>query len=309
MQENQILGFKYQIYDGDELKIYRVVSYKNDDVLVVNTKTDKPRYVKRSELIDKYIKLTPDAFINIMLTDIDEKDDVYVCVNKGSDLSAGVNVPALILRQNCLDYDKSQLMININQKIYVGQCVIHNGNNTSDMIGLMEYDSIDYSVSIAAYVDDTLEDIIKCIPHKIYDRINKALKTIKEPAKDNPIITGYYEDFKKLLINNNFIPNYRRIFNILQVNWPVDLGKQSHNAEGDIILNNKQRTAFEKEIRQYVDNIRVIKYDKDINISNIVASPHVLISDSNEIIYLVAYDIVGDFPVDSDIAKAMHYNK
>ena len=308
MSENKILGFKYQTYEGGKLKVYRVIRYKLDDVLIED-QNGKYKYVKATELKDKYIKLIPDAFINIMLTDIDKKDDVYVCVNKGSDLAARINTPALVLRQNCIDYDKSQIMINVSGKIYVGQCIINNGNNASDIIGLMEYDSIDYSVSIAAYVDDTLEDIIKCIPHKVYDRINKALKAIKEPAKDNHTITGYYDDFKKLLINNSFIPNYRRIFNIVQVDWRVDLGKQSYNSNGDLVFNNKQRTLFEEEIRQYVENIRIIKYDKDINIANIVASPHIMISDANEIIYLIAYDIVGDFPVDDDIAKAMHYNQ
>ena len=312
MDKTQTLGFKYQIYEGDKLVIYRVRGRKVNDcnwILIINTKTGKPKYVKEEELKDKYIKLIPDAFMNIMLTDTNGNNtsgpDVYVCVNKGTDLVKGINTPALILRQNCVDYLQTQL----GGKINVGECIINTGNNESDIIELMGYQEINYSTSIALYIDDTIDDIIEIMPYKILNRINNQLKEIKNLVNNNPLITGYESDFKKLLINKHFIGNYRRIFNIIQINWVIDLGKQSHNSEGDIVLNTKQKTLFENEIRQYVTNIRVIKYDKDIDIAAIVASPHIMISDANYVIYLIAYDIVANFPVDDDIARAMNYNK
>lgn len=306
MNENEILGFKYQAYEDDQLVIYRVVGSKpNDVVTLVNTKNNKPKYIKKDELKDNYIRLVPDAFMNIMLTDTDPESkvatDVYVCVNKATDLSNGITIPSLILRQNCIDYSRLQ----IGGNIYVGECIIK--FNDSDIINLMNYESIDYSVSIALYIDDTIDSIINIIPNKVMEKINDVLKSIAKVAEASTIIKGYETDFKKLLINKWFIHNYRRLFNIIQVDWKVDLGKQSYNSEGDIVLNSKQKAKLENELRQYVSNVRVIKYDKDIDISNIVASPHVLISDADQIIYLIAYDIIADFPIDSDIAKAMSY--
>ena len=85
------------------------------------------------------------------------------------------------------------------------------------------------------------------------------------------------------------------------------MGKASYNSQGDLILNNKQREKLENELRKFIADIKVIKYDKDIDISRIVSRSHSMVSDSNGIIYLIAYTIIGEYPVDSDIAAAMKH--
>ena len=314
MKANQILGFKYQIYEGDQLKIYRLVRHKADNtVMLISESNSKPKYVKQEDLKNKYIRLLPDAFMNIFLTDSDENPDVYVCVSKASNIMSNKFAPDSVLRQNCVNF------LNITQdnlnsrldKIPVGDTIINNDTNDSkEIVEFMRFNNIDYSASVALYIDDTIDGIISTLPNKVVDKINDQLKHIKSTMESaNTMYVGYVSEFRKLLVNNYFLNNYRRLFNIVQVNWQVDLGHKSHNAEGDIILNNEQKMKFENEIRQYVTNIRVIKYDKDIDIANIVSSPHVLISDSDEIIYLIAYDIIANFPIDDDIARAMRFNK
>ena len=88
------IGIKFQSISDQS--IYRVVDQTNHHFILRNDKVVKK--VTAQELINKYIKIIPDAFMNVLLcTDI---DDVYVCVNRASEIANGNNVPDLILRQN-----------------------------------------------------------------------------------------------------------------------------------------------------------------------------------------------------------------
>ena len=107
-------------------------------------------------------------------------------------------------------------------------------------------------------------------------------------------------------IENDFIGNYRSIFNITQIDFPIVLGKESYNAEGDIILNEKQKQRLEDMLRRYISkNIKVIKYDKDIDISKIVNVQHVVVCDSENQIYLIAYTIEGYYTNNEDDAQVL----
>ena len=136
---------------------------------------------------------------------------------------------------------------------------------------------------------------------KIY---NTTLECIyNEKAANN--IKGYCRSLKELCKDNHFIEAYRSLFNITTIDWSIVLGKQSFNEDGDIILNSKQIKAIEDMIRKYITDVKVIEYGYDVDISKIVSYAHIIVSDVNEKIYLIAYRVIGDYPVDDDIAKAM----
>ena len=121
------------------------------------------------------------------------------------------------------------------------------------------------------------------------------------------MIKGYCETLEQLFDENNFMFNYRLLFNIAQVDFPIELDDNTDN-EGIITLNNKQIQRLEEDVlRQYITDVRVLKYDKDIDVSKIVDKTHIMISDETENIYLVSYVVTGSFPVDNDIARAMNY--
>ena len=58
-------------------------------------------------------------------------------------------------------------------------------------------------------------------------------------------------------------------------------------------------------LRRYISNIRVVKYDKDIDISKIVNVQHVVVCDSENKIYLIAYDVVGYYAESEDDAQVL----
>ena len=125
---SQILGEKFQIYIDDELRIRRIIKIKNEERFVLkDTKSGETIIISKNDLYDKYVKLTPDAFLNIMITKEEsysniEDNDVYFCVNRSCDLVHGSTIPSLLLRQNIYSRFKNQFATN--NDIYVGDCFV-----------------------------------------------------------------------------------------------------------------------------------------------------------------------------------------
>ena len=278
-----INGIKYQ--SKEDLKIYRVIDIINHHYIIKCD--DMEKKVTEQQLLDKYIKLIPDAFCNILLTDHKENPDVYICINKASELSKGNNIPDLILRQSLLNqYNNPDLQ----SVISFGDCITkYNNLSNTLLINYMQFTKIDYSFSIALYIDDTLDNIINLIPKKILDKINSELKYIKTKFGDGKgiiTINGYEEDLKTLMTKLEFIARYREIFSILPIKWTIDTG--SYDEDGNIILNDIQKQLIANIVG--FPNVKIkyiIKYDNDID-SDQVKESALWLSDSNGV-YIVDF--------------------
>lgn len=302
-ENSNYLGCKFQIYEGDEMKIYRARKYKNTETIIIADADGNTKDVSIEELNSKYIRLIPDAFLTIMTTDTDTYPDVYVCVHKTNETINGKQEPDLILRQALLSVTKQAF--NIFGDIYVGDCLTNNiVESGSTLSNYLEFENINFSNYIYLYIDDTMEDILSVIPPNTIKKVENVLASLSEEYNKNPLIKGQCTTLVDLMKENNFMARYREIFNILQVDFEINL-TNNYNKEGDIILTVAQKTAIEDILRKYINNIIMLQYDKDIDVSKIVSLPHIMISDSNEIIYLIAYEEVGNYPIDDDIAKAM----
>ena len=292
----QIIGTKYQIFEGEELKVRRVVRAKDDNTYVMKEDgVDQNFIVTNKELADKYVRLTPDAFLNIMITkepafEGSEVNDVYFCVNRATDITMGVQEPALILRQNVYSNFKN-ISSSMFGDVYIGECLTIVNSHKEEIVELISFEEIIKQCSVATYLDDSEDDILMCIPNKFKKDIDTTLLSIKSSLPE--MCKGATESLVELWKDNDFIGNYKSIFNIVQIDFPIMLGKDSLNINGDIVLNAKQKQRLEDMLRRYISNIRVIKYDKDIDISKIVNVQHVVVCDSENKIYLIAYDVDG----------------
>ena len=301
----EILGTKYQTYIDDKLIILRLINIKSDDKFTMIDR-DGNKVSMNKEQLDRCVKLDADALLCIMNTTLDDGvRDVYACVNRVEDMRNGNKEPVLILRQNI--YSSSKNAFGSGFDIYVGECATNPKLDNDDQFkSLLEFNTIDDTLSIALYVDDKFKDIKQFITGHNARKFDDVLRTIKS-SNDNSMIKGYCETLEQLFDENNFMFNYRLLFNIAQVDFPIELDDNTDN-EGIITLNNKQIQRLEEDVlRQYITDVRVLKYDKDIDVSKIVDKTHIMISDETENIYLVSYVVTGSFPVDNDIARAMNY--
>jgi hypothetical protein len=301
-------GIKVYKYEGDELQTYRIIKSKEDNVYLQSLdKKGKLEVVTNDQLNSQYVQLTPDAFMNIMSTTSkgpngDDIKDVFVCIHKSAEMLKNPD-PHMVIRQNCLSNSKGGFVNTMD--VYVGDCyrddTLMAGTTMRD---IMEFDKIENTFSVGLYVDDTMTTIFKCIPQEIDKKFADILKVIKASNKSK-MVKGFSLTLTELLNDNNFMLNYRALFNILQVDFPIVIDERSTNDEGNIVLNKKQQKKLEDTIGQYIKVIAVIKYDRDIDVAKIVSYNHIMISDKSGIIYLIAYQKIGDYKVDNDIADAL----
>lgn len=302
--KNYTIGLKYQIYEGDELQVYRLIRIKNLETVVLQRLSDKQNViVSGNTLVEKYVALENDAFLNCMITAAEDGvADVYACVNHCSSMAAGNNEPALVLRQNVYSSTKNQF--SLGSDIYVGDCVtlamLGQNEKVSD---LFEFAEILESASVAIYIDDDIDTMLSMLPNKFMKSVESTLKMLKAMDKTGAI-KGYCTSLKELMTTNHFMDCYLSTFNIAKIKFPIVIGDDSFNAEGDIKLNKKQHTLLENALGRYLSDVKIIKYDRDLDISQIVNTTHSMICDSNNEIYLVAYTVDG-YIGDADIAQAM----
>ena len=302
--KNYTIGMKYQIYEGDELKVYRLIRIKNVDTVVLQRLSDKQNIIISGDaLMEKYVALENDAFLNCMITTAEDGiGDVYVCVNHCASMASGNNEPALVLRQNVYSSTKNQFALG--SDIYVGDCVtlamLGQNEKVSD---LFEFAEIVESASVAIYIDDDIDTMLSLLPSKFMKSVEGTLGILKSMDKTGAI-KGYCSSLKELMTTNNFMECYLSTFNIAKIKFPIILGDDSFDAEGDIKLNKKQHALLERELGRFLSDVKVIKYDRDLDISQIVNTTHSMVCDTNNEIFLVAYTVDG-YIGDSDVAQAM----
>ena len=303
------VGMKIYKYDNGELLLYRIID-ENFKCIRLNSNKDETKIITEEEIKNDYIMLRPDAFCNMFTTEgkyeNDIINDVYIIIHKSDSMEDHKDMN-MIIRQNILSRSKNTFNIMQDMNIYLGDCITSNTlPPESTMKNYMEFDDIKHTYYINLYLDDTLNDIFKCIPKEEQDIFNKSIDKVRDQYSNNKQIKGISKDIKSLFTDNMFMINYRSIFNIIQVDFTVDLGKQSYNSEGNIILNNKQLSKLEFILQKHIRVNTVLKYDKDLDIGKVVTKTHCLISDKNGIIYFISYSVISDI-YDDDISKAFKF--
>ena len=302
------LGTKFQVFEGNKRLVYRALRYENTEhnlVTMIECDTGKLKTYTIDQVLDLMVTLEPDAILNLMITVYSDgnTNDVYAWVYRVDSIMSGSTEPAIILRQDIYSYLKNPLAMD--GKIYVGDCLTQNTMpNGEKLMSVNDFDHVEFEHTIRLYVDDTLDDIFSIIPKSVQKKFGKVLEKLAKRS-ENKLIEGYCHTLRELFEDNKFIDAYRSIFNINQIDFPIILGKQSYNKDGDLILNSKQIKRIEDMLRKNITNVSVIKYDYDIDIKEIVSYDHILVSDSSQEIFLIAYTTVSEYPVDDDIARAM----
>ena len=315
MGNSKIIGMKYQTYIDDELVVFRLVGIKNWDSFIMKNDKDpkKVRIIMTKDQLQSCVALQPDALMHVMNTSSNENgtepDDVYVCVTttdsmkEEAEKGTEVPPPTLILRQDLYSQVKNSFYLNEENKIMLGECQSAKTLSREELLDMMQFKKVTEKCSIALYLDDTLKDVMECIGKraKMFD---KALENIQAKYKENKNIGGLSSTLKSLLKDNMFMEHFRLLFNITTLDIPIELDDDGEPSK-EIVLNGKQKKYLEDLLKQYITDIKVLRYDKDIDISKIVQTTHIVVCDWNEKIYLISYVVSGAYPVDEEAKAAM----
>ena len=298
----KILGTKYQTYIDDKLVVLRLKKYNKDNNSYIFVDVKGRKVEVPAEEADKFVALSPDAIMNIMYTKSDnDKPDIYICVHNAMNTEDNI-IPDIILRQDIYSYSKNW---GVGNTIYVGDCLLKKtAPSEKDYKELMVFDNIVDSDSIVLYLDDTMESINSIINQKYFNKYDDVLKDIYD--KQHKLAKGYCKSLIELMKDNNFITAYRSLFNITQLDFPIKI-KGNYTDDGVITLNKKQVLRLEEVLQKYITDITVLEYDKDIDISKIVKNTHIVVSDSNEDIFIINYKVSGEMVHEetNDVMQAM----
>ena len=297
-----VAGSKVYKYDKDKLITKRIMRVCGNDMYELKdpdggSKTSM--IISEADLKKDWIMLSPDTLVSIACTlDGDSVPDVYVCVHKMEDLQNGESRPALMLRQNVYNDAKNeavQMTGAVTNIFYVGEIRSIVTEQSYDYVkDFMDIKEAPLTTAVACYLDDNIQDIMRCIDKKELKGVDAYLDAIETTARETvPDAEGYCRSLSEFLTVNDFIKHYRSLFNIWTIDFKIET-KGGYNKDGDIVLNERQIKRLEDEVKAHISDVIVIKYDKDIDISKIATQmAHVVVCDPDDKIYLIAYKVVS----------------
>lgn len=278
-------GCKFYRYEEgrDEPIIVRVKNIDYDDntikLIGENSTVFKMKY---SEFTSQYKMLSPDGIIiiaNVSLSDND--DDVIVALNRfpknREELKASDNVPYVVCRQMCAD------VFNMNpDEAMIGASVSQETcpSNVNFML-MLAASKINYKKPIAVYLDDTLDVILSLFDNRIFD------DTLKKLHEKYINVKGSCSSLKELLEVNNFMYDFRKCFNIVEIPFSVNEDYEGLNEQNIAYLNN--------ELKVQITQTYVVRYARDIDTSKFTRKFILAAAaqDKYSKVYIVGYDTLG----------------
>ena len=276
----------YKEFSDDDKEDFRIVKIKNENTFRIKYTNGELDTITRDVIEKEYVRLIPDGLIAMNIVNVgkvrpedkEELKDVIVAIYITEDLDNGVNLPFAVCRQSIEDLFTKQ--INTNPYVqYAGMSM--NQNNVPagcDFIMILACNSIAYSVGCSVYLDDTLEDILGLINTKKFDDVLSSMH-----AKIAPNVFGYYPTVKELLVNNDFMFDFRQAFNIEKVYFTMKVNEEDYS------MDLEQLKVLENIVHFIMEEPYVIPFSRDINLDDIKRS-YLLVSDEKDNIYIVIYD-------------------
>lgn len=278
-----IPGTKYYKFDNDELNLIRVIrSGTIHGIPKITIQDESGNFVVDPDILKDYNKLIPDAIINFSIVNNGDADDVIVTLHRESDLENNDSFPYAACRQNIFDLFSSQIIVDDN--MYIGMSMSKDTCPKDVQFEIMiACDGLVRNKSVAAYRNDTLQDILQCVESLHYD---EALENMyKGVIEDNKLI-GYCKTLEELLTTNDFMYDFYKAFDIEPVDFVI---KETKQDDDDDVLTYKQMLMIEDIIKCYTSNMLVTKYDHDIDLSRI-QKDYIMVVDKANVVYVIVYD-------------------
>lgn len=274
----------YKFNENDELDIIRVLSSEEsiDEIKYIdlNRKSYKGSY---KEIVNSYRLLSPDGMIMFSIVNIGEAKDVVVVLKP---FPITDDLPYAVCRQSISDFFTNNLRKS-EIATYVGISVSKDTCPSNiDFKDVLSCTGVEYNLPVAIYIDDTLDSILSLFRHKKYDTTLRNLEIIlKNNMKDN-IVLGCSKTLKELLLNHNFMYDFRKCFHIMELPFAIDEDSDELSIDNIQYMSN--------ELNDQITKTYVVRYSKEINLKEIKRKYVLAASavDNYSKIYLVGYDVI-----------------
>lgn len=279
------IGSKYYRYldEQSEPEIVRIYStnLNKNEVKYYDTNWNKhSMYVK--DFLETYRRLKQDGIIGISSVKVDKSDDVIIALgipNKGD-----TKLPYVVCRQCVYDFFTNNAR-KTDDIVYVGVSVSQETCPANIDFGLMlSCNEMNFTSWVNVYLDDTIDDIMRITRTKRYDDVLRNIASIS-PMVNNTKASGYQTSVRDLLVNNNFMYDFHKAFDVIEVPSHID-----EETEGLDLVN---ILYLENELKVNIMETYVIPYTREIDLRTIKRK-YVLVTsaaDKFDKVYIVGYDV------------------
>lgn len=304
-QIKKYLGYKFfkQTDENkfDIIRITKIHSILENKINIINDETKElRRNVDINSIID-YTPLEPYGVICFSIVRTHDNsspngyvEDVIVSLYRLLDLKLGSNTPYAICRQGIVDFFYPMIA---NEKIpqLAGVCV--SVDTCPPNVNYQELTACDEIVDMKMvhfYRDDSLDDILECIPLSKYDNVLETLYRQHCDTLPTGMITyrkeshmGWCKNLKRLLLENNFIADLNTMCSITQVDF--DLSEYIMSDPTGDYLSRSVEVFLSQIFKININNTFVLKYDYDIDFADFNHSNYILLKDNTNTLYIIVY--------------------
>ena len=230
--------------------------------------------------------------------------DVMVAIYRLVDVAVGDMIPQIVCRQGVRDffYDICCKGDPEKENNYVGISVSRATCPANlDIIELTACDMVVDSKMVHFYKEDTIKDILECVPKAEYNKILEKLYTdhIESLPNFNPFLKdrdehqGWCKNLEKLLMINNIDSDINAMQNITGVSFELD----KHLVQKDDVysLDHDALVFFDYTFKVNAVDTRVIEYDNSVNLADFNNSNYTMLRDKNNKLYIVVYLVQGEY--------------
>ena len=312
------LGYKFfKQIDEDHFDIIRITKVHQMLENKVNIQNEESKELRRNVDINNikdYTPLEPYGVVCFSIVRINDEsspngylEDVIVSLYRLLDLKMGNNVPYAICRQGVLDFFYPMIATDKIPQL-AGVCV--SIDTCPPNINYQELTACDELVDMKMvhfYRDDSLDDILSCIPLSKYDTV---LETMYRQHCDTLITNitsfmkeshmGWCKNLKRLLLENNFLADLNTMCSITQVDFNLS-DFIVEDEEGDYLTRNVE-VFLSQAFKININNTLVIKYGYDIDLADFNHTNYILLKDNTNSLYIIVYKTDGKF-FEKDLEK------
>ena len=285
----QPIGAQYFKYDeNNELILLRLYKVKSENTFLLKDK-QKNKVVLTKKQLEEFSMLEPDGLvIHVLASDPNYGIDTLCLLYRLDDIDKDINEPYAVCRQNIVDPFET-ILNNNSKKIYVGVSISRDTAPADfDFKSVYAASGVRDQKIHFVYKDDSFEDIMSFVNEDLYD---KALNIIKSHMDENDNMTyvGFKNTYRELLIENDFMYDFRRAFGIIRLNLTINTSIDSWTKDGVYKISDEEINTIESLTKHKVIAPILIKYDKSVDITEIKRN-YLFFEDLNKELYIISYD-------------------
>lgn len=274
----------YRFEEGSETpEVIRIRNVDYDKNIVKYTDSNNKKCkINYTELNSKYKMLAPDGLVSISIVQVDQNPDVIVALKafpkNDKEYNIMNNLPYAICRQMVTDFFSLGSAVSEDDIIFGVSVSQDTCPANIDYNLMLACTGLDFNKMIAVYLDDTLDTILSLFDNSRFDKVFESLSEKYHGVK------GIVKSLRDLLVENNFMYDFRKCFKIIEIPFSID-----EETEG---LNSANIDYLMKELKVNIIETYVVRYDRTIDLSKIKRSYVLATSaqENHEHVYLIGYD-------------------